>query len=485
MSNSKKSGAMTLNVKSFLSTVVILLVLMVAAGVLTRVLPQGQYERTMSDAGYEIIADGSYRTLPDAERLPVWRWFTAPVEMLGDAQALTAIVIIAFILLVGGTFTVLEKAGVFRCLISLTIRRFGSKKYVLLCLITLLCMILGSTIGLLEETVPLVPIIVLLSLALGWDTMTGLGMSLMAVGFGFAAGTFNPFTVVVSQKMAGLPLFSGLWLRLVTFALIYTLLCTFLVRHAKKVERDPAASPTFASDELRRPTLAADHGAPHTYSAAVRRAVKVFALSIALLFVFVFTALFLPALSDYTMVVMALLLTAGGLAAGKVSGYAQKGLLKDFFSGVMSMAPSALLILLSMSVRHIMEAGGIMDTLLFYAHDLLKDLPPHAAILAVYGIVLFLQFFISSATSKAFLILPLIIPLADMVGLTRQSVVFAFCCGDGFTNVFFPTNALLLIVLGMTGVSYAKWFKWTWLLQLIVLIVTALMLLLAVQVGYA
>lgn len=485
MTQNKSSGSMTLSVKSFLSTVAILLTLMILAGVLTLVLPQGAYDRTIAENGYEIIVDGSYHVLEDAQRLPVWRWFTAPVEMLGDAQALTAIVIIVFILLVGGTFAVLEKAGVFRCLIAVTIRKFGDKKYLLLCLVTLLCMILGSTIGLLEETVPLVPILVLLALALGWDTLTGIGMSLMAVGFGFAAGTFNPFTVVVAQKMASLPLFSGLWLRLVTFVLIYSMLCLFLIRHAKEVERDPSSSPTFANDELRRASLIDAAQEELAGSRKVWRAVMVFGLSVALLLAYVFTALMVPSLSDYTMVVMALLLTAGGLAAGKVSGYTEKGMLKDFLSGMLSMAPGALLILLSMSVRHILEAGGIIDTILYTAHGLLSGLSPHAAALAVYAIVLFLQFFISSAASKAFLILPLIVPLADMVGISRQSVVFAFCCGDGFTNVFFPTNALLLIVLGMTGVPYVKWFKWTWKLQLGVLILTALLLLLAVQVGYA
>ena len=481
----KSSGSMSLSVKSFLSTVAILLSLMVLAGVLTRVLPQGQYERVLSDSGYEMVVDGSYHALESAEKLPVWRWFTAPVEMLGDAQALTAVVIIAFILLVGGTFAILEKAQVFRCLIAVTIAKFGGRKYLLLCLITLLCMVLGSTIGLLEETVPLVPILVLLALALGWDTMTGLGISIMAVGFGFAAGTFNPFTVVVAQKMADLPLFSGLWLRLVTFGLIYALLCFFLVRHAKRVERAPSLSPTFANDELRRQNLTVGDDDELAGNPGVLRAVKVFGCAIALLFAYVFTALLVPALTDYTMVVMAVLLTAGGLIAGKVSGYTKKGMFKDFLSGMVSMLPGALLILMSMSVRHILEAGGILDTILYLARGLLTDMAPQVAILVVYGIVLALQFFISSAASKAFLILPLIAPLADMVGLTRQSIVLAFCFGDGFTNVFFPTNALLLIVLGMTGVPYAKWFKWTWPLQLTVLILTALLLLFAVQVSYA
>lgn len=486
MQNDKNAkGGLHVSTRSFLTTVAILVALMVLAGVLTRVLPQGQYARTLDANGNEIVVEGSYVLTPDAERLPVWRWFTAPIEMLGDAQALTAIVIIVFILLVGGAFSVLDRAGVFRYLIAATIRRFGGRKYLLLCLISLLCMALGSTMGLLEETVPLVPLLVLLSLALGWDTLTGVGMSLLSVGFGFAAGTFNPFTVAVAQKLAGVPLFSGLWLRLIVFVLIYALLCVFLVHHAKKVEKNPQISYTFAQDEARRSTLTASGDDEILANKAVGRAALAFVIALGCVFGYVLLALTIPGLSDYTMVVMALALPCGALIAGGISRYNPKGMWKDFGSGVLSMAPGAVLILLSMSVRHIIEQGGILDTLLHGAYTLLQGMTPFAAILILYGIVLVFQFFVSSAASKAFLIMPLIVPLADLIGLTRQSVVLAFCFGDGFTNVFFPTNAMLLIVLGMMDIPYTKWFKWTWKLQLAVLILTALLLIFAVSVGYA
>lgn len=486
MQNGKTDkGGLHVSTRSFLTTVAILVALMVLAGVLTRVLPQGQYARTLDANGNEIVVEGSYVLTPDAERLPVWRWFTAPIEMLGDAQALTAIVIIVFILLVGGAFSVLDRAGVFRYLIAATIRRFGGRKYLLLCLISLLCMALGSTMGLLEETVPLVPLLVLLSLALGWDTLTGVGMSLLSVGFGFAAGTFNPFTVAVAQKLAGVPLFSGLWLRLIVFVLIYALLCVFLVHHAKKVEKNPQISYTFAQDEARRSTLTASGNDEILANKAVGRAALAFVIALGCVFGYVLLALTIPGLSDYTMVVMALALPCGALIAGGISRYNPKGMWKDFGSGVLSMAPGAVLILLSMSVRHIIEQGAILDTLLHGAYTLLQGMTPFAAILILYGIVLVFQFFVSSAASKAFLIMPLIVPLADLIGLTRQSVVLAFCFGDGFTNVFFPTNAMLLIVLGMMDIPYTKWFKWTWKLQLVVLILTALLLIFAVSVGYA
>ncbi len=482
MSNS--SGNLKIGTKSFISTVAILLGLMIFAGILTQVLPQGSFERVVDDNGYEMVVEGSYTLTENAEKLPVWRWFTAPFELFGDSQSLTAIVIIVFIILVGGTFSILEKADVFRYLIAATIKKFGNKKYFLLCIVTLICMLLGSTMGLLEETVPLVPILVLLSLAFGWDTLIGLGMSIMAVGFGFAAGTFNPFTVVVAQKLADVPLFSGLSMRVVAFVLIYTLTCIFLVKHAKKVEKNPEKSFTFTGDEEKRKNLQAEDNSILLQNKNVSRAAVTFGLSMVLILCYVVTALAVPALSDYTMVVMAVVITLAGIIAGRISKYKEEGMAKDFLSGMLSMAPGAVLIILSMSVRFIIEKGGIMDTILNWAYTMMKDLSPIAAILIVYLIVLIIQFFISGAASKAFLIMPLIVPLADMIGLTRQSIVLAFQFGDGFTNVFFPTNALLLIVLGLVSVPYSKWFRWTWKLQTAILAVTAVLLLIAVKIGY-
>ena len=483
MSNS--SGNLKIGTKSFISTVAILLALMVFAGILTQILPQGSYERMIDANGNEVVVQGSYTLAENAEKLPIWRWFTAPFELFGDSQSLTAIVIIVFIILVGGTFSILEKADVFNYLISATIKKFGNKKYLLLCLVSLICMLLGSTMGLLEETVPLVPILVLLSLALGWDTLTGLGMSILAVGFGFAAGTFNPFTVAVAQRLADVPLFSGFSMRAVTFVLIYSLLSFFLVRHAKKIEKNPESSLTYSSDLEKRKNLQSEDNSGIIENKNISGAAKAFGISMLVVIAYVVTALAVPGLSDYTMVVMAVVITAGGILAGKISKYKEKGMGKDFLSGMLSMAPGAILIILSMSVRFIIEEGGIMDTILHWAYTKMQNLSPVAAILIVYLIVLIIQFFISGAASKAFLIMPLIVPLADMIGLTRQSIVLAFCYGDGFTNVFFPTNALLLIVLGLTSVPYSKWFRWTWKLQAAVLTVTSILLLVAVKLGYA
>ena len=180
---------------------------------------------------------------------------------------------------------------------------------------------------------------------------------------------------------------------------------------------------------------------------------------------------------------MAILFLVGGLIAAKASNYGGK-IFKDFVSGVGGIAPSALLIMMAMSVKLIIANGGIMDTILYYASEAAASMGPNGAIVMIFLLVLGLNFFIGSGSAKAFLLIPIIGPLADLVGLTRQMAVQAFCFGDGFTNMLYPTNPLLMITLGVTVVSYPKWFKWSIPLQLFMLGMQVVFLLIAVLIGY-
>lgn len=470
----------SIGTKTYLITVAILLAIIVAAGVLTQVIPQGSFEREIVD-GREIILADTYTETPDAQRLPVWRWFTAPFEVLAGEDGLTAIMIMAFLLLVGGTFLVLNQSGILQCILSAVIRKYEARKYVMLRAVTLICMLIGSVMGIFEEAVPLAPILVSLALSLGWDALVGMGMSVAAFGFGFAAGTLNPFTVGIPQSLAGLPAFSGLAFRFVIFAIVYLLFSTFLVRYAKKVEKSPEKSLVADMSEKLRARFAFDGG--QEISDAHRRGSAVFLCAIGAVFLYILVGLFVPGLSDYAMPVMAVMFAAGGLAAGRIAGM-KKGLLKSFCSGMVSILPSLLLILLALSTKQIFFAGGIMDTILYSSYSLIQGSNPYLSVALLFGFILILQFFIAGASAKAFLVMPLAVPLVDLIGLTRQTAVQAFIFGDGFTNLIFPTNPVLLISLGLIGISYGRWFKWIWKVQLALLVLSVVGLWAAVALGY-
>ena len=223
---------------------------MLAAGTLTRVIPTGSYIRVEQE-GREVLDATSFQYIPQPN-YPVWRWFTAPLEVLWGPDGLTVLIIIVFLLLIGSAFAVLDKSGLMQAALGRIVKAYAGRKYTLLWIISLFFMMMGAFFGIFEEVVPLVPVMLALSYFLGWDALVGLGMSILAVNMGFSAAITNPFTIGVAQKIAGLPLFSGAWLRFLIFAAIFIIYIIFLTRYARKIDKNPQASPVYLEDQVER-----------------------------------------------------------------------------------------------------------------------------------------------------------------------------------------------------------------------------------------
>ena len=478
----EEKSSIRISTKAFVSSVAILLALMILAGIATYIIPAGSYERVETDGNISIVPDTF--EFEESSGYPVWRWFTAPFEVLWSEDAVTVISIILFIFVIGGVFTVLDKCGMLYYLVTILARRFSAHRYKLLALLVLFFMSFGSFFGIFEEIIPLVPIVIVLCYALGWDSLTGLGMSALAAGFGFSAATMNPFTLGVAQKLVGLPAFSGFLFRLCFLAVCYVVLLLFLLRYVKKIEKDPTRSPVYEEDKAGREKYSdiSTLEAPKNEK-ELKRTVTVFGISIAAVIVYIIVGFFIPALSSASMVVMAVLFLVGGLVGAALSGYGGN-IAKDFLRGVGGIAPGAWLILMAMSVKLIITNGGVMDTVLYYVSDSISAMGSVGAAIMIYLVVLLLNFFVSSGSAKAFLLMPVIAPLSSLVGLSSQIAVSAFCFGDGFANLLYPTNPLLMIALGVSVVSYPKWFKWTFPIQAVMLAISIGTLCLAVIGGY-
>ena len=481
------SAEIRIGKKTFITTAIIILCLMILSGLLTEVIPSGSYERIEVE-GKSLVDPQSYHPV-EKPRIAVYRWFTAPVEVLyASENAPVVIVICLLILFIGGGFAVLNRVGVFSEIIAKIVDRFGKSRYLLICLVAFVFMFFGSTLGMFEEVVALAPLVVILAYTMGWDALLGLGMSLLAICFGFSVAISNPYSIGLSQRMAGLPVFSGAPFRLLIFALLYALLCLFLVRYAKKLEQDPHRSLIYEEDREMQHKFHQSAGETPQPAAWERkridRAVIWFLCCFGAILAVIAAANLFPAFSDFSLPGIALLYLIAGVGAGLWGGLRGKEVLQTFLKGLIGVAPGVLLILMAMSVSFIIERGGVMDTVVHYAAGLISGASTYVASYLMYGLVLVVNFFIGSASAKAALLIPILTPLADLAGLTRQTMVLAFCFGDGFSNVFYPTNGVLLICLGLTTVSYPKWFRWIGLLQLLVLIITALMLTAAVWFGY-
>jgi uncharacterized ion transporter superfamily protein YfcC len=477
----QKSAQISRN--SFIQSFVILLILIILAGVLTRVIPAGNYERVEKN-GIMVVNPDSFASV-DHPNYPVWRWFTAPVEILAGPDALTIITILLFLLMIGAAFSVLQHSGILTGVLHSIVRKFGSRKHTIIWIVTFFFMCLGAFFGSFEEIIPLVPIMVVLAISLGWDSLVGLGMSLLATNLGFSTALTNPFTIGVAQKLASLPPFSGFGLRLVFFGIVYVLFCLFLSRYARKLEKNPQASPIWKEEEAahlreNQPTFGAI-----TYSSTnLKPALIFFGCCLGLIALCLFLSPFVSFLSSYSLPIIAVFFLIGGLGAGFLSGIQSKNVWKAALDGMLGIAPGIPLILMASSIKYIVTQGQILDTILHSATGWIQGTTPLAAALIVYALALFVEFFIGSGSAKAFLLMPILTPLADLVGVTRQVTVTAYCFGDGFSNVIYPTNPVLLIALGLTVVGFSKWFKWTAKLWAMIFPLTIIFLAIAVAIHY-
>ena len=478
----EKAGAQ-ISKKAFIQSALIILLLMLVAGVLTRVLPTGSYERILVD-GRLVINPDSFQ-VTSGVHYPIWRWFTAPIEVLWGPDSLVIITIIVFILLVSGAFAVLDKSGILKSVLARIVKKFGKQKYLLLVVVSFFFMLLGAFLGLFEEIVPLVPLMIALSYSLGWDALVGLGMSILATNMGFSAAITNPFTIGVAQKLAGLPAFSGWAFRIPIFLAVYLVLIWFLISYAKKIDHHPEASLVYSEDQADRKRYASlDLDGMAAGGGRVGLAGLIFGLFILLIFVVLMGSAEIAFLADYALPLVGLLFFVGGILAGFVSGAKGKLVGKALLEGISGMAPGIPLILMAASIKYIVSTGGVMDTILHGAAGSLQTTSPLAAILIIYLLALVMELFIGSAGAKAVLMMPILVPLADLVGVTRQLTVTAYCFGDGFSNLAYPTNPVLLITLGLAAISYGKWIKWTAKLWLVIVPVTVLFLWIGTLIGY-
>ncbi len=468
MENAQKKTGLQFSTKSFIVAISILFALMVIAYVLTLVVPSGAYTWIIDADGNRIIDTTKDFQYTSGGGISFLRWIFSPFLILGGSEKVTLIAIIAFLIIIGGVFNCLDKCGFMNYMLTKITHRFGKSRYKLLALVVLFFMAMGSLIGSFEEVAAIVPIAVALCVSLGFDALTGIAISILATGCGFAAGVFNPFTVGVAETLIGETIISGFWLRLVSFAIIYGILVSFIILHAKKVERKIE----FTQIEF-------------TQNKDMNKAILAFVIIMGIGVICVFLSAVVEFLQGITMVLVALMFLIGGTVSTFMCKISVKEYFKNFGSGALGILPAVLMILMASSIKFTLDEAGIMDTIIHFFAVTLEGVPKWLTILFIYLIVLIFNFFIPSGSAKAFLLIPLIVPLASNIfGISKQLCVLAYIFGDGFSNVIYPTNPVLLLSLGLGNVEYSKWFKWTIKFQAIILAVTSLILMFGYLIGY-
>ena len=450
--------------KKFPDTLIILLSILLLFTILTWIVPAGEFERVEIE-GRTLVSPGTYHRVEAAPQ-GLGAFLMAPIRgFVGAAH------IIAFVFLVGGAFSIVTKTGAIEAGLQNIIRKSKenprTKKWILPFIIILFSLG-GATFGMSEEVLVFVLITIPLSMALGYDSIVGVAISFVGAGAGFAGAFLNPFTIGIAQGIAELAPFSGIEYRLICWVVMTGLTVLFIMRYTAKLERNPESSPMYAIDSDRDLTAFED---TEQLRLTGRRKAILGLLFVALGLLVVGASRWHWYIDEITGLFFGLSLLAavlGGLSAEDAAA--------AFKNGAKDMITPALVIALAKGLIVIASDGKMIDTILNAVANLADGLPQTASVEAMFLLQSFLNFFVPSGSGQAALTMPIMAPLSDLLGISRQTAVLAFQFGDGLSNLIIPTSGVTMGVLAIARIPYDKWLKWMLPLFLILSLAAAILL---------
>ena len=453
--DNKNNKLINISRKTFISVLVLLLLLIAASTILTYVVPKGEFGVTVVD-GKEVVDYLKYNQLPDESGIPVWKGILAPFLVIGTGDGISLIMLSVFLLVIAGSFQAMNDNRGIKVIVQRIIRKFQNNKFLLLSIIALVFMLFGSLLGLFEEMLTLLPIIAILAVMLGFDSFTGFLVSIVACGFGFSSAITNPFTVLFASKIIGVNPMTNVWYRIVIFIVMYALMELVIFLYTRKISGSPEKSFTYESDSNLRSRVFEEEEIKNEKKILVTYLVF---FAVVLSVIITFSAL--DSLRDYTVVALIAVFLIGGILSSLIAtGFDFKSSMKSFGKGVLSALPSIAFIFMASSIKYILVEGKILPTITNSINLLTQDKSPFILAAILFGIILVLEFFISSSTAKAVIVMSILGVLN--LGITKEMLVLIYTFADGYTNLLFPTSPVLLIGLSMIGFSYFKWVKKSW-----------------------
>jgi len=423
---------------------VILLTLIAVCSLLSYVIPAGQYDMMMA-GGREVVDASTYHIVESTPVTLMQLLSAVPRGMTQSAQ------IIFFIFIVGGAFAVLQKTGAIEAGIGQVCRLLGGHTLVLLPVILLLFSLGGAVFGMSEETIPFVPIFVSLCIAMGYDSLTGTAIVFCGAAAGYAGAFMNPFTLQVAQGIAGLPLLSGLGFRVAMYVTYVIVTSALIMRYAARIKKNPESSPMFHEDRAREDIIDLSNLKP--FGPQEKVVLLVFGASIALLVYGVITW-------GWYMDEISALFMGMAIVIAFVARMTPNDFAVTFGQGMSEIASGALVIGFARGLLVVMTDGNILHTILHAVAGVLESLPSIVSALGMYVFQCLLNFLVPSGSGQAAVSIPIMAPLGDLVGVTRQTACIAFQLGDAISNIFTPTSGFFMAGLALAKIPWTKWVKW-------------------------
>ncbi len=448
------------------NTYLLIFSLLVLIAAMTWIIPGGEYQRTVIN-GREVVVQNSFKYV-DSNPQGFFALFIAPLKGFVEAA-----LIIGFILIVGGAFNVVAKTDAINTLINKLARAHRTSPFLQTMFIPVLMFMFslgGATFGMNEEIIPFVLIIVPICLALGYDSIIGVAIPLVGAHVGFASAYLNPFNVGIAQGIADVPLFSGIGYRVICWLISTFVAISFLLYYVKKHSRKPEISPMYNEDNERRKNenFEAVYNEENHFTGKHKLVLLTFALSLVLIVVGVIS------LGWYIQEIAAVFFIMG-IVAGIIGGLKSDELIQSFIGGAKDLVGTALIVALARATLVISRDGHIIDTMLYGLSPFIQSSSPIFASQKMFMVQAVINFFVHSGSGQAALTMPIMAPLADLAGVSRQTAILAFQFGE-YTNIIIPTSAVTMGALSMAKVPWEKWAKWVIPLQIILMLLGLLLL---------
>lgn len=445
----------------------IIFALMVIFAVLTWIVPSGSYQRQQVN-GREVTVAGTYeqseKTYIDEEtgdevdlRQGVFDVLQAPTRGIQEA-----IEVVAFILIVGGSFQVITKTGAITSGMGRVVRRFKNKDILIIPIAMVLFALGGTSFGMAEETLPFFAIFMPIMMAMGFDSMTAFMVVFVGARTGYIASTINPFNVLIAQGILGIQGNPQLWLRMIAWVVLTAVAITWVVLYARRVKKNPESSITFEDDIAKKVEFAADESALDAeFTGRQKGVLAVFIAGMCLIIWGLVT-------QGWYMNEISAVFLAMGLLAGVIAGFSQDVIAQEFVAGIADFAFSAIVVGLARGILVIASDGMIIDTILNALATGLGGIPAVLFTTLLYAVENLLAILVPSSSGLAALTAPIFGPLTELMGLNPEAAVWALSMGSATMSLICPTSAILVAGLGVCKIKLGQWWKTVWKFFLVV-----------------
>ena len=454
----------------FPNTYVIIILMMIVAVLLTWIIPSGEFERVKDEVSKQsIIIPGTFKYI---ENNPI-SFLQIPVYIMKGLAKASDIVFL--VIIVGGAFNIIIETGMFQSFAGRLTKVFSNKEVLIIPAFSTIFALACTTMGV-NTFIGFAPIAVIIARSIGYDAIVGVSMVALGGAIGFSTGTFNPFTTGVAQSIAGLPIFSGVGYRFICLVAFLIVTNIYIIWYAKKVKANPEASVVYEMEQENKKVEVSEK----QHDKIEGRHYLVLLIVIACFVLLVYGS----QNWKWKLQENAAMFLWMGVLSGLAYGFGPSKIAEEFTKGAKKLVYGALMIGMANGISLILADGKILDTTVQYLGGLLVVLPSHAQAAGMFLMQLLINGLITSGSGQAAATMPIMLPVADIIGMTKQTAVLAFNFGDGLSNYILPTSSALMGFIAMVGISYSNWMKFMWRLFLIWTVVGAILVIVANSINY-